>query len=171
MPTSQNESVVDIYWWEISRYDPADRVDGAYPADSWTSISDVGKCFQGATLTMDEYLSIEDSYVIAALEFMRESQARVLEPRLAQGWVGVEFSGDERFDECTLPDVIRGLLREEIGCKLVSPDGRFAIHIAYDLYMYVGSWTPCPRSERVVRDRGLYFETRDSSPYDEPDDE
>jgi hypothetical protein len=46
----------------ITKYDPQNRdANGHYTlVDEWTSISDVGKSFQGKILTMEQYLAIEE---------------------------------------------------------------------------------------------------------------
>jgi hypothetical protein len=63
-----------MYGWRVTKYDPAfwgER--GAYLKDEWTSLSDVGKSFDGVGLTFEEYRKIEDAYVSTALSFMYEA--------------------------------------------------------------------------------------------------
>ena len=53
--------------WRITRFDPALRDEGgAYTEDTWTSVSDVGKSFGGAELTLAEYERVEALYIAAA---------------------------------------------------------------------------------------------------------
>ena len=54
--------------WRITKYNPAFRDErGVYLKDEWTSVSDVGKSFDGVVLTFKEYREIEDNYVSTAL--------------------------------------------------------------------------------------------------------
>ena len=42
--------------YRITKYDPANRINGVYMADEWTSFSDIGKVFNGTLLSQDTYL-------------------------------------------------------------------------------------------------------------------
>lgn len=66
-----NSSVMPLpfmYGWRIIKYNPAFRDErGAYLKDEWTSVSDVGKSFDGEVLTFEEYYKIENAYVASDL--------------------------------------------------------------------------------------------------------
>ncbi len=62
------------------------------------------------------------------------------------------------------------MLREEILCKLEAPTHDFALHVGFDLYMYVGSARPCPRGAERASESGLFVEDDWPSPQ-LPDDE
>jgi hypothetical protein len=68
------------FWWRVTRYDPARRDErGAYRGETWTSISDVGKVFEGHKLTIDEYERVETAYVdafVASLPLPRTAMSR-----------------------------------------------------------------------------------------------
>lgn len=56
---------------EIVKYPPSGyNKDGIYTSDDWTSISDVGKSFNGKILTVKDYLKVEGQYVNTVLMIM-----------------------------------------------------------------------------------------------------
>ncbi len=142
--------LLSINNWRITKYNPAFRDNrGAYLKDEWTSVSDVGKPFDGGVLTFEEYHKIEDAYVSTALSYVLEagldeltitylethrvSEARAedsldiaFNPKLARK--GIVLSGE------ALADVCRLVLREIFWCKLESDNG-FYIHFGYDYYI------------------------------------
>lgn len=158
-----------LFWWRITRYDPARRDSrGAYVGETWTSISDIGRKFDGEVLTSAEYTQVESAYLTAVADFARDSEITALEVR------GHEFGGDLKdgdvlgVEECMT--VVRAMLRDELFCRLEDPDGHFAVHVGYDLYMYVGSDFPCDRAVESTRNGILYVDEELISPYAESDE-
>lgn len=49
--------------YRITKYNPANRIDGIYMADEWTGFSDIGKVFGGTKLSQDIYLKTERAYI------------------------------------------------------------------------------------------------------------
>ena len=64
----------------------------------------------------------------------------------------------------TAVDLVRRMLREELVCRLESPCDDFALHVGFDLYMYIGSVEPCERAEQRRDELGLFAEPRLESP-------
>lgn len=165
--------------WRIAKFNPAFRDGrGAYLKDEWTSVSDVGKSFDGVALTFGGYRKIEDAYVSTALSFVSEAgldaltithlethrvpaaraedmQDIAFDPKLAG--IGLALSCE------ALEDVCRLVLREIIWCKFESESG-FYIHFGYDYYMYVGSPVPSEKAIAYGRQQGLFVEEMES-PY------
>ena len=53
-----------MYRYRLSKYNPEYRDEfGGYENNEWTSISDVGKSFDGVILNFEEYMRSEDAYV------------------------------------------------------------------------------------------------------------
>jgi len=160
--------------WRVTHYDPALRDgQGAYQGDSWTSCADVGGTFAGVELTWERYLEQENAHVESALEFLMETGSRALRV------VGLEDHGGGRevLRSVALPALsegallrgrelaalVRGLLREQVWCRLEAPG--FYLHVGYDYYLYLGASQPCPHSVASARSRGLFVETF-PSPYE-----
>jgi hypothetical protein len=151
------------FWWRVTRYDPARRdTRGAYPADAWTSVADVGGSFDGVQLTMEEYERVESAYAEGFAAFAEDSRASQVVVR------GLEVGRDVHEGQAVCIDsaknLVRGLLREEIVCRLEAPDKGFAVHVGFDLYMYVGSSMPCEAAIRHTEGLGLFVEPVSSSP-------
>ena len=165
--------------WRITKYNPTFRDKcGTYLKDEWTSVSDVGKSFDGAVLTFKEYREIEDTYVSTALSFVSEagldrltitylethrvSEARAedlqdiaFDPKLARK--GMALSGED------LADVCRLVLREIFWCKLEAESG-FYIHFGYDYYLYIGSPVASEKAIGCGKRQELFVEEV-ASPY------
>lgn len=155
--SSSTTSVRRPFCWRISRYDPEQRDSrGAYPADDWTSLADVGEAFGGRVLTLNEYQRVEDLYVTAAISFAREADVGSLEI------THVEKGSDVSCSAAKWPvsdeSLLREMLREEVICRLEAADGRFQLDIGTDLYLFIESSTDCPAAVRETEARGLFVE-------------
>lgn len=80
------------------------------------------------------------------------------------GWAaGLEgFREGDRIPRLRALDHCRLLLREELSCRLETPE--FYCHVGYDYYMYVGARVPCPESVAHAREIGLFVEAGFRSP-------
>ncbi|HVJ80321.1 MAG TPA: hypothetical protein VNC50_04550 [Planctomycetia bacterium] len=151
----------------MTKYDPKLRnPTGAYTRNEWTSFSDVGRSFDGAELTSGEYRRIEDAYVAAAVAFLREAGVPSLTVRTLENARGrpVPFGEGEVLSVELIPDMLRGVLREEFWCRLEAVDA--FVHVGWDYYMYVGVPRPCPFARLRAGILGLYVE-QFASPYRE----
>lgn len=168
-----------MYRWRITKYSPALRDErGAYQKDEWTSISDIGRVYEGEEFTYETYRKVEDAYVSTALSFVSEAgldsltityfeAAHSLGERVARlrgiafdakrARKGMAVSGE------ALDNVCRLVLREILWCKLEADNG-FYIHFGYDYYMYIGSPVPPEKSIPYGRRQGLFIEEMES-PY------
>lgn len=156
--------------YRITKYNPAFRDStGSYMKPEWTAISDIGSCFDGATLKEEDYLTVESAYVESAIRFMTEDRISALRA------VGVENNGNAAHapaEGCLisvrdLPDIIRSALREEFWCRLVC--GARFIHFGCDYYMYIAVQGKCESSIQYAHANGLFVEPFES-PYHETDD-
>jgi hypothetical protein len=165
--------------WRITKYNPSFRDEhGAYLKDEWTSVSDVGKSFDGELLTFDKYREVEDAHVSTALSLVSEAglaaltvmylEAHNVDTAKAKDLLGITFdpklvrTGMELSGEA-LSDLCRLVLREVLWCKLESANG-FYLHFGYDYYLYVGSPASSERSVAYGKRAGLYVEKMES-PY------
>ncbi len=154
--------------FRVTKYNPALRApDGAYLRDDWTSVSDIGRTFNGNTLTDIEYTRVESAYVASALAFLNESGVPSLtvcrlenrfEAALAFG-NGAELSLEQ------IAAILPRMLREEFWCALEAPDA--FIHVGYDYYMYLGVPSACPEAQQLATSVGLFVEPF-QSPYGGP---
>ncbi|MFA6289845.1 MAG: hypothetical protein WC661_20885 [Opitutaceae bacterium] len=150
--------------YRITKYNPKFRdARGAYMKPDWTSMSDVGRSFDGVTLEKEEYLATESAYIDSVMGFISEDQISALRA------VGVEnhrkvITPKEAHLVCAadLPEIIRSILREEFWCRL-EIDDRF-IHFGYDYYIYIGVKNRCAASIQSAQAKGLFVEPF-TSPY------
>ncbi|MFJ4681196.1 RNA-binding protein [Kitasatospora sp. NPDC088783] len=159
----------------VTAYDPADR--------------DAYGRFTGTTDTRSDRGPVEAAYVAAVAAFAADSGVTVLELRepslppvpvhpgpepayrdpepdaLLPG--GREALHDGlRVDVPTAQELVRAMLRDSgLWCRLEA-EGRFAVHIGWDQYMYIGSHLPCERAVAATNAAGLFAERIDASPYD-----
>lgn len=151
--------------FRVTKYDPSSRnADGGYAGCEWTSISDVGSCFNGKTLTREEYERVELSYIRTALSFLKEAGIASMEISGLECDEAAEVSIHEG-DVVSLErigKILSQALREELWLRL---EGRESfIHVGYDFYMYIGVPDRCPEAERLARMLGLFVDPFDS-PY------
>jgi small subunit ribosomal protein S1 len=145
------------FWWRVTRYDPARRdARGAYPVEAWTSVADVGGRFEGVPLTREEYERVETAYVEGFAAFAEDSGVSRVVVRGLE--VGDGLSEGEVVSIDAGRSIVRRLLREEVVCRLEAPGDAFAVHIGFDLYMYVGSAEPCDAAIRRAEALGLFVE-------------
>lgn len=138
--------------YRISKYDPSLRdKNGRFPVETWTSVFDIGKSFNGEVLSKEVYLEAEDAYVKAIKSLFEEVGSPSLncveiechDP--SEGVLKDEFEDDLAFlDELpgeisssSLEKISRLALRELIWIKLEA-NQKFYVHFGYDYYVYVG---------------------------------
>lgn len=64
---------------EIVKYPPSGyNKDGIYMYDDWTSISDIGKSFNGKIFSAKDYLKVENQYINTVLMIMSELDCKYL---------------------------------------------------------------------------------------------
>jgi hypothetical protein len=109
--------------WRLSRYEPALRArDSRW--ESWTSYSDVGKEFNGITLTFEEYLRVENLYIDAVTRFAMDAAADVFRVvYIGHQQTGFGLSAGQRLLLSDLAPVVRGNLRETLDCALEGVEG------------------------------------------------
>jgi hypothetical protein len=157
------------YWWRVTRYDPARRdARGVFPAGDWTSIADVGAVFEGVELNSHEYERVETAYADSFGAFAEDSGVTELEVRSLECGDGLREG--QILSLLDARAVVRRMLREEARCRLEAPTNTFAVHIGFDLYMYIGSTRPSHEAQRRTRLLGLFAEPGQPSPLWQEDD-
>ena len=148
--------------YRISKYNPANRIDGIYMADEWTSFGDIGKVFGGTKLSQDVYLQTEQAYIDCCIELIEKAKISKLYIKQAEYYTeNVSFSSSIS-NTHEIRQVITACLREQCWLKLTSKD--FFIHFGYDYYMYIGSSLPSESVIETAMHYGLYCEQY-TSPY------
>ena len=145
--------------------------------DEWTSYSDIGKSFLDKELTMDRYITVENSYIEVVMSAMKEmgiTSFTIIELEkgkydekiyeLNDVYRGLYNKLKERcnifIDEIEM--VLRLILRETIWGKLVHNNA--FIHFGYDYYMYMGSQEKLVQTRELAKTYELFLEEK-KSPY------
>ncbi|WP_422660952.1 DUF7683 domain-containing protein [Paenibacillus sp. EC2-1] len=167
--------------WRITKYNPDFRNEhGHYLLDEWTCPSEIGKIINGDLFTFEKYLYVENAYVEAIIEFLKEIRQDTL--RVIQVVSNSSMSQEDEESELYEPefseikikedmiiniDEIRTLckmnLRNYIGFQLYSKDN-FFVHFGWDYYMYIGSSHHSCKAIEFATKRGLFVEEC-TSPY------
>jgi len=156
-----------LFEYRVTKYNPALRDGmGAFIADEWTSVADIGRTFGGIVLTDAGYRRVEQAYINSAIAFLREGGLNTLTVEGFENHKGValEFGEGSTLSLDRVGDVIRQILREEFWCRLECPGG-FA-HFGWDYYMYIGVPHRCLEAEHLAEKLALYVEEF-ASPYKE----
>lgn len=168
-----------MYSWRITKYDPVCRNDeGYYLKDDWTSISDIGRLYNGKELTITNYLAVEDLYVYAVISFMKCLKITSLMVSNLERYLQIDDMGVSKYpqiyskDMVTLFETVRNddslglhevenmcrlILREDRWCKLRFKSTMF-VHFGHDYYMYIGSSLKCSDVIEAIKDSGLFVE-------------
>lgn len=138
-----------MYNYKITKYKNKKEI-----FNEWTSISDIGKSFNGKKFLYEEYIKIENNYIETILMFIKINDIKYM---LIDGLEEYGYNIDE-YDEYDLQikkiitkvqnkmkinikDIsllARAILREKIWAKIYFED-KLYIHFGYDYYMYIGS--------------------------------
>ena len=121
--------------YRISKYNPWFRVNGIYTKEEWTSIGDVGKCFDGKRFTFDEYIAIENNYVVFVDRIIQLTKTDLLKiTGLEDDSHNCQYENGHILRKEEVSSVVRGCLREEYWCRLVASS--LEISFGYDYYVY-----------------------------------
>lgn len=170
-----------MYKYNISKYNPVFRDSNRrYMKEDWTAISDVGKTFDGKTLTSEAYIATEDSYVKAIqtifnffnLEYLNVCDVRksfgdnqfrdlISKRKIKYTTDILEMYGAvekmEKLEYKDLDSIIRLLLREDIGAKISYPR-KLKIFICYDYLMGIHSSRSIEAVIPAIEALGLFVE-------------
>lgn len=174
-----------MQFWRVTKYNPRHRNRrGHYKAEDWSSVSDIGRVFNGETLTVQDYLKTESAYTKAALDVFTHSGQKMtvtalemadrpwLEDTLKTVDLGSSLELDpalERAQErqALSPKVFETLtrlcLRELLWLRFSEP-GRASVHFGYDYYMYFASNLDLTDCLTRARQNGLFVESLKSQP-------
>ena len=167
------------YQWRITKYNPAYRnEEGHYLRDEWTSVSEIGKSYQGEILTLNDYLQVEKAYVDTVMKFLEVYQIeRVRLIHLeTYGLDNVDKTSplyDPSFDTIPLaedmlvtidqiPIVCKMALRDYIYCQLITED--FFVQFGDDYYLYIGANSIQQEALHFASEQRLFVE-QTISPY------
>ena len=154
--TVHEKEIRQMREYRISKYDPAYRLNGIYQRKEWTSIADVGSSFDGLTLTMGDYLAVEQSYIRFLAFLAEKSKALPLRISNLEGGQECSWKEGQMIDSGILPMIAADCLRENCWCKLLSES--YFIHFGYDYYVYVGCDLPPDEIRKTASRFGLFVE-------------
>ena len=152
--------------YRISKYRPEYRQNGVYIKSEWTSICDVGKTFDGVTLTISEYERVEGNYLLFLRELCRVCGVQTLEIK------GLEKYDDDivwsngmilRIDQ--IERICRDILREKCWCRLDAE--QMHIDFGYEYYMHIGCELCAEEVCAVAAKCELYVEAWYEESFDE----
>ncbi|MCR9161051.1 MAG: hypothetical protein ACE37F_11490 [Nannocystaceae bacterium] len=165
-----------MFQYRVTKYNPALRdPDGTFPVSTWTSATDIGRSFNGQTLTKESYLAMEDLYVGAverAISAAAPSRLRLVDAEISDDSQPSTLPSLDLANLIYAPHIrprdaltlSRAILREVVWGRIEGSDG-FYVHFGYDYYMYIGGSAP---RLRHFATEGLFVEQH-PSPY-APDD-
>ena len=123
-------------YYRISKYDPQYRIDGIYQKDEWTSISDIGKVYDGKVFTENEYYKTEQSYADFVLGVCNLQGINYLTIADFENYNNLHWTNAQQLNTHQSGEFIKLCLREEIWGRLVSKG--FVFETGYDYYIHIG---------------------------------
>lgn len=122
--------------FRISKYDPSFIKDGKFIKDEWTDYSDIGEKFEGGTFTEQEYLLVEQNYILCITNILKNASIEKLSIENYENYHTDAWKNTQYVTIDMLAQLIRDCLRNKCWCKLISDKGY--VHFGYDFYFYVG---------------------------------
>ena len=162
-----------MYNYRITKYNPRFRnIDGFFINDEWTSVSDVGKSYNGAILEFSEYLKLENAYISAIHILMKLNNVNFLRlTEIEKSKIAVDYPdisiinsreyiqkirNNQNFSYSNIDLLVRLILREMVWGKLICDD--MYVHFGYDYYMYIGSRDNLRTEAKIISGLGLFVE-------------
>lgn len=147
--------------------------------NEWTSISDIGKIYNGKKFLYEEYIKTENNYIETILMFIKLNNVKYmmvddLEKHTNRTIVYDKYDFQieklikkvQNKMKINIRDInllSRAILRERIWAKLYFNDELY-IHFGYDYYMYIGSKLEPKKEIEQIKKFGLDIEPM-ISPY------
>jgi hypothetical protein len=134
----------------VTKYNTAFRsANGGYlNDDEWTSVSDVGRTFDGTTFTFENYEIVENRYIAAVSYFFTAKNVHYIKAENLERY-GKDHSltnplnelydkvdGNTVFSPSDVGDLVKLVLREYLWCDLQGADNDAKVTFGYDYYMY-----------------------------------
>ncbi|MBP3800959.1 MAG: hypothetical protein J6I85_02855 [Clostridia bacterium] len=165
-----------MYNYKISKYKIENRKE---IINEWTSISDIGKEYNGKEFKYEDYIKTENAYIEIIFMFIKLNNIKKITIDELEKYNDDKLIYDEydfqiqklirklknkmELEICDIELYIRAILREQIWAKLYSSDELY-IHFGYDYYMYIGSKVEPKKEIKEIEKSGLVIE-RQISPY------
>jgi hypothetical protein len=170
-----------LFTWRITKYNPENRDDrGKYQNDEWTSCHDIGKVYNGKEFTANDYINVENTYILAVLSFVNSANISTLKVKNLEKYNdsikinegSIEYTDEmiklfERLEDDAVLEIeqieqlCRLILREQVWCKLEDTN-KLLIYFGYDYYMYISCLSKPDSIISLLEERGLYIEELDS---------
>lgn len=147
--------------YRVSKYNPFYRNEkGKYSIQEWTSISDIGKSYNGIRFTLSEYLYTEEKYALFYLDLLMrlkihevkvsnlDKQNTLSEAIQILNGYDIILDNTERNIYQNLENnqiisienfkiIFQFAMREIIWCKITAPFPKISIEFGYDYYTYL----------------------------------
>lgn len=170
-------------WHEIVKYNPIYyNKNGIYTKDEWTSRCDVGKCYNGKTFEIEDYLKVEQQYIDAVLSIMDaakcaymtvhylEADKKYIVDRIKSSkFYDIDFpllkslpliTEGRKIHYNKIDGVIRLALREYLYVVLCNRKHKLQIEFGYDYYMKILSSLSNAILQDIVCKAGLFLDPR-----------
>ena len=147
--------------------------------NEWTSISDIGKTYNGKKFLYEEYIKTENNYIKTILMFIKLNNVKYMtvddlekHPNPTVVYDEYDFQieklikkiqNEMKINIFDINLLSRAILRERIWAKLHFNDVLY-IHFGYDYYMYIGSKQEPKKEIEQINKLGLEVEPM-ISPY------
>lgn len=170
-------------WHEIVKYSPQNyNSDDVYTADEWTSRCDVGKCYDGKSFTLEEYLNVEQHYIAVVISVMKATNCKYMTIQYLEAdkedivsriksskFYDIDspllnsislLNEKRRIHINKLPDIMRLALREYMYVELCNKEHRLQVEFGYDYYLKISCLLDNETLNNFVQRENLYLDPR-----------
>ena len=167
---------------EIVKYPPSGyNKDGIYTYDDWTSISDIGKSFNGKILSAKDYLKVENQYINTVLmvmsaldckyltiEYIEVNQDRIINDiEIYKKKYGISITGTlpklkrkMRISQINIPNILRLCLRELCYIVFSCKSKKLKLYFSYEYYLNIKCPIDSNTLSQIVKRNNLYLDPR-----------
>lgn len=124
-----------MFCYKISKYNPNNYNHGVYLLDEWTDFSDIGKIFNNNVFTMDEYLRVEQNYILFVMKIISEIHLRFFIIMDLKKNDIVPWKNKQEISVVQLKYLIQDCLRNKCWCRIQSEN--FCLCFGFDFYMHM----------------------------------
>ncbi len=171
-----------MQWHEITKYLPEGYNDRVYTLDEWTSISDIGKVYNGKVFTIQDYEATERKYINAVSKVLLESKCyyltidyieidkvSLIDDLMKSPYncelqqfqhLFLDLRKGKRIYIKSIAPIIQLCLREYCYMVLCNRTKQIMIDFGYDYYLNIGSQINTKKLSSIVRSCGLYLDAR-----------
>ena len=127
--------------------------------EEWTSYYDIGKCYNGERLTLEQYEIIEEKYLKMIEDFLKNLKINFLKIKYIENNNNLKWRKKQQLNINEIIEISKDCLREK--CWVILSAKKFKIKFGYDYYIFIETKHSFLEIKNVVDNNGLFIKKYD----------